>query len=102
MKSRLEWQGHKRRMTALKIPIPIVELICQIRPLTGEEFDGAQKKFKIVQSGQYTSKIKSLRKSEIMCRKSEIYNLNPIINEQDILRLAGRFCADPAILNESL
>lgn len=35
-------------MTALKIPIPIVELICQIRPLTGEEFDGSEKSSKLL------------------------------------------------------
>lgn len=82
----------------------IAELIATIPPLTAEELHDAEEMlFRMVQSESYGPEIQSLNQSEKqVSKKSPLYNLNPVIDGNGVVRLATRIDVAPAIVSQSI
>jgi hypothetical protein len=74
-----------------------------IEKLNGEELDDAQKLlFKKLQYDCYSREIKDLLKEKAVVRTSKIFNLNPILDNEGVVRVCTRLDFAPAIVDENV
>lgn len=93
-----------KRDKSLTVDGSVAQKIQQVPALTSEELNRAEKiLYKKVQSDSFAAEIQVLsKKGQPLSKKSNIYNLNPILDDDGILRLASRIESAPSIVSEDL